>query len=396
MWGGAFAQAEYKIKKWTTFLTASVSETSYQRIDYYKEKDLVIEGTTFNQVVGAGDFFFYNGDNYLTANSNTAITTNGDTTFVGTGANQKYIVNATKYTNQSAEARFSTTDRKWFMGYTFKGGANYNINDHHNVFMNLGYLNMAPRMNLVFDNNNREVLNPKSQTVYAVEGGYGVHKPKYAANLNLYYTVWKNKPPAFLPTSGTGSEVLYYNISGLDALHQGLEFDFIYKFLKNLEAEGAISIGDWKTTSGSTADVTDDNGNIVSRIDFSAKNVHVGDAAQMQFVASVRYQPFKGFYVKPRYTYFAKNYSNMDPTSLTGANKDRDSWRMPDYGLFDIFLGYDFKYWKMKFTANAGINNVLNTVYISDAQNGTKFNAASAGVYMGMGRRISASLRIGF
>ncbi|MBK7183310.1 MAG: TonB-dependent receptor [Bacteroidetes bacterium] len=255
---------------------------------------------------------------------------------------------------------------------------------------------MAPRMNVVFDNNNKEVLDAKNQTVYAIEGGYGLRNQKYAANVNLYYTIWNNKPPASLPQVITPDGTYYYNINGLNALHKGIEIDFIYKFLKNLEVEGLASIGDWKTTSGSTANITNENGDIVDVVDFSAKNVHVGDAAQMQFAGSVRYEPIKRLYIKPRYTYFAKNYSNLDPTILEGTNKDRESWKMPNYGLLDLYAGYDFSYWKLKFTVTAGVNNLLNTVYMSDAQNGTKFNASSATIFMGMGRRMNVSLRIGF
>ncbi len=396
MWGGLFGQVEYKKKKWATFFTASVSETGYQRIDYYKKRDLVIDGNVFEQVVGKGDAFFYNGTTYLIASSSTPVSQNGDTTFVGSGASEKYILNATKFTNQSSEARAATTEQKWFFGYTFKGGANFNINEHHSVFMNIGHLSMAPRMNVVFDNNNREVLDIKNQKVYAIEGGYGMHKQKYAANLNLYYTIWQNKPPATLPQVTTPDGILYYNINGLNALHKGVELDFIYKLLKNLDVEGLASIGDWKTTSGSTADVTDENGVVISRIDFSAKEVHVGDAAQIQLAGSVRYEIIKNLYIKPRFTYFAKNYSNLDPTILVGTNKDRESWKMPNYGLLDLYAGYDFKFSKLKFSITAGAINLLDTLYISDAQNGTKFNATTATVYLGMGRRFNIGLKITF
>jgi outer membrane receptor protein involved in Fe transport len=392
MWAGAFAQAEYKIKKWTTFLTASASETGYQRVDYYKKKDLVIDGEVFEQAVGTGDAFFYNGTSSLTALAGQTITTSGDTTFVGS----RYIVNATRYTNQSAEARTATTDRKWFFGYTIKGGANYNINDHMNAFANLGYLDMAPRMNVVFDNNNREVLDVKNQKVSAVELGYGLHYQKFAANLNLYYTAWKNKPPSTLPSVNTPDGTFYYNINGLDARHMGAEVDFTVKLLKNLSFDGAISFGDWITTSSNQALITNEDGDIVDTVDFSAKGVHVGDAAQTQLVGSLRYDVIPGLYIKPRYTFFSRNYANFDPTGLVNNNKDRESWRMPDYGILDLFAGYERKVWKLKVTVTAGVNNLLDNVYISDAQNGTRFDASSALVYMGMGRRISGSLRIEF
>ncbi|MGZ4116814.1 MAG: TonB-dependent receptor domain-containing protein, partial [Bacteroidia bacterium] len=225
-------------------------------------------------------------------------------------------------------------------------------------------------------------------------GGYGIKNQKFAVNVNLYYTIWQNKP---LTQSASGPNgTVYFNILGLNALHKGIEIDFIYKLLKNLEFQGVVSLGDWKNTSGSTVDVVDANGVLIQRVDFSAKNVHVGNAAQTQLVGNLRYTLFKNLYLKPRFTYFAKNYANFNPLQLTGDNKDRDSWKMPNYGLLDMFVGYDFKYSKLKFTITAGVVNILNTVYISDASNGVNFDASTLGVYMGMGRRINMGLRIGF
>jgi len=362
-WAGLFGQVEYKKGKWSTFLTGSVSETGYQRVDYFKKKDLVFADTTMVQAVGYGDTITYNGQ---------------------------------EYTNQSAEARFATTDEKWFLGGTFKTGANYNINDHHNVFMNAGYLNIAPRMNNVFDNANKAFLEIENQKVYSVELGYGYKSKKVAYNLNAYYTLWENKPQQNTPTITTGDGTFSYNINGLDALHKGVEFDINYRIHKKLNIEGLASIGDWKTISGSIVQIVDNDGNIVETLDFSAKNVHVGDAAQMQFGASARYEIIKNLYVKLRYTYFGKNYANFDPTTLVGANKDRESWQMPNYSIVDFNFGYDLKFEKYYININGGMMNVLNTFYITDAQNGLNFNAETATVFVGMGRRFNVGVKIGF
>ncbi len=362
-WGGAFGQVEYKKDKWSTFITSSVNETGYQRTDYYKNKDIVLADTTLVQAVGYGDTITYNG---------------------------------VDYTNNSSEARFATTDQKWFLGSTIKGGVNYNINAHHNVFYNMGYLNIAPKMNSVYDNNNREFLDIKNQKVSSFELGYGYKSKKFSSNLNVYYTLWKNKPPQSTPTVVTADGTFSYNINGLDALHKGIELDFIYKILPNLDFEGLASLGDWKTISGSVVNIVDNDNNIVATVDFSAKDVHVGDAAQLQLGSSLRYEIIKNLYVKLRYTYFDKNYANFDPLGLTGVNKDRESWKMPSYGLMDFNFGYDFKYKKLKMTLNGGIMNVLNAVYITDAQNGASFDATTTTVFVGMGRRFSMGLKVGF
>lgn len=401
MWGGLFAQAEYKKEKWSTFITGTISEKSYQRIDYYKKKDLVIDGETFAQAVGFGDEFYFNGTDHLTAiygtsstNGTSTVATSGDTTFIGTGANRKYILNAKKYTGESSEARYATTKRKWFLGYTVKGGANYNINDHMNAFVNLGYMNMAPLFSSVFDNNNHEYLAIQNQKAFAIEGGYGIKYTKFFVTLNFYYTKWKNKP--YTGSKDTPDGVLSYNINGMDAVHKGIEVAVNYKLLKNLDAELLASIADWRTISAEKVYIFDASEKLIDSVDFSAKKIHVGDAAQMQFGASLRYTLIKHLYLKPRFTYFGKHYANFDPTKLIGTNKDRESWKMPNYGLLDIYAGYDYKIWKLKLVFTAGVSNLLNAVYITDGQNGSGFDANTALVYMGMGRRFNAGLKIEF
>jgi outer membrane receptor protein involved in Fe transport len=208
--------------------------------------------------------------------------------------------------------------------------------------------------------------------------------------------LWRNKPPQTTPSVVTPDGTFSYNINGLDALHKGIEFDINYRVHKKLSLEGLASLGDWKTVSASKVSIIDNDGNIVTTVDFSAKNVHVGDAAQMQLGASARYEIIKNLYVKLRYTYFGKNYANFDPLGLTGTNKDRESWQMPNYSLLDFNFGYDLKFSKYYININGGMMNVLNTFYITDAQNGQNFDAETATVFVGMGRRFNVGLKIGF
>lgn len=374
MWGGAFAQVEYKKKKWSAFATGSVSETGYQRTDYFKKKDIVLADTTLQQAVGFADTVTYNG---------------------------------VQYTSESPEAKTSQTDRVWLLGYTIKAGANYNINEHHNVFLNTGFLKMPPKFDLVFTSGNYENPKAKMQDVVSLELGYGYKNKLFAANVNLYYTDWRNKPLSDFPTIRIASNDYYYNTNGLNEVHKGIELDFNTKFFKNVDIEGIVSIGDWTLNTSDEVYLFDMNTDLPEdTIQFSAQGVHVGDAAQIQLGGSVRYEVVKNFYVKARYTYFTKNYSKYNLLDLqvtylsSGAvktdNRDRESWKMPDYGLLDLFAGYNFKYWKLRFNISAGVTNVLNTVYISDALNNYSFDATTATGFIGMGTRFNAGLKITF
>ncbi|MEO5641870.1 MAG: carboxypeptidase-like regulatory domain-containing protein [Bacteroidia bacterium] len=412
-WAGIFAQAEYSGARWSAFGTITTSATQYQRVDYFKKRDIILDdGTEVPMIVGYNEVYYTNGSQSAVAQNNAVITIAGDTTKINNPTGPDYaIVNAKSYSWDSDAARTATTNKKIFPGFTIKTGANYNLNENYNVFMNVGYMNLAPRFNTVLDNNNHEIPGVRQQQIYAVELGIGARFPRLAANVNGYYTNWKNKPPQSLSyTNANGSYT--YEMTGLNTLLMGVEFDGMYKLNKKFSFEGLFSLGSWKYQSSGVAYLYDNATLLLEdTIYYSAKNIHLGNAAQTQFGASVRWMPFKGFYVKPRYTYFGRNYANFDPINLSevknGAgtvvedNRNHDSWKMPSYGIFDLHAGYDFKLFKEKkryivVGFNGSITNLLNTVYISDGQNGGDFDASTAQVFMGLGRRYNIGMRITF
>ena len=134
----------------------------------------------------------------------------------------------------------------------------------------------------------------------------------------------------------------------------------------------------------------------------------MGDAAQFQFMEILRWEIIKYLYISGSMTLFAKNYSNMDPASLTPVFMDangnpRDSWELPVYYLVDINAGYRFTFKKLKLDLRATVLNLLDRAYISDADNNdsysTKtmnFDAASAGVFFGAGRTFNLSVALSF
>ena len=127
---------------------------------------------------------------------------------------------------------------------------------------------------------------------------------------------------------------------------------------------------------------------------------------------SLRWEIIKYLYISGSFTLFAKNYAQMDPASLSAKinpnyldenGNPRDSWQLPVYYLVDVNAGYRFTFSRFKLDLRASVLNLLDRVYISDAQNNdsysTKtldFDAASAGVYFGIGRTFNASIALSF
>ena len=268
--------------------------------------------------------------------------------------------------------------------------------------MNIGYLEKAPKFRNIFDFDNRLFANIRNEEVAAIELGHSYSSNKISSNLNLYHTQWRNKPQS--GSAVVGGEPIMYNINGINALHKGVEFDVSIKVTEKISLELLSSVGDWRWTSGDTIRSYDDNNQLIGLDYFDASGVHVGDAAQLQLGSSLRYQFDKNAYIKLKAMRFDNHYADFNPFDLQGEDVGRDSWKTPAYSLLDLHGGYRFRYAGVHFDFKINVLNVLNTKYISDALNndsyisGNKFNfdAASASVFMGMGRRLTSSLKISF
>ena len=399
-WSGVFSQMEYSNGMLSTFFNISASNSAYKRIDYFRKKDLVLADTTYFEALGtsvATDLEFDENGNLIGANKTMVL----DTVYH----------NGVAYTMNSTEAKLAETNWKWIKGFTIKSGANFNLDEYNNVFFNLGYISKAPRFNNVYYYDNSLFRDIKNEIVQALEGGYSYRSTKFSANLNGYYTLWQNKPSNGGVTVLVDDVSYRANINGMDALHKGIEMDFSYKILSNLGVEGLVSLGNWKWMSSDTVRFLDDNNNPITDdfgneiiASFDADGVHVGDAAQTQFGFSVRYEPSYNSYIKFRSTYFDDYYADFDPLSLNGENAGRESWKIPSYNLIDLHAGYKFKIsQKTKMDIKLSILNLFDEVYISDAQNNDPYNASyqdfdakSAGVFFGLGRRINLSAKFTF
>lgn len=377
-WGGLFGQLEFKKDKISAFINLTGSNSGYKRIDYFKPKELELSDTT------------------LRIAYNTVIEYDGQT-----------------YDRNSPGLKYLESDWEWILGGTVKGGVNYNINDNMNAFVNLGYLSKAPRFNNVFDFDNKLFRDIKNEIVKAVELGYSYYNRKITLNVNTYYTIWENKPADYPASIMIDDESYSVNINGMNALHKGVELEFAYRILQNLSYEGLLSVGDWTWTSADSARIYDDNQNLKEVRFFDAKGIYVGDAAQFQTRHSLRWEVIDDLYVKGALTYFGKNYSQFDPLDLDPEQfpgsfdengNPRQSWKMPNYTLIDFHAGYGFKVNKIRFDIRGSILNLFDELYISDADNNDKyvgqsfndFDAKSAAVFFGLGRRFNLSLQLTF
>jgi len=374
-WAGAFVMAEYKKNNWSAFLNISSATSFYKQYNHFLDRQIEVADTTYE--IGYGD---------------TVLAKDGQSYHLGSNGIK---VNQTEWVQ--------------FTGFTAKGGMNYNLTEKMNVFFNIGYLGRVPLIANVFTTGNILRTNIKNEIIQSAEIGYSFKSKNFSGNINTYYTIWQNRPLSASLIDANGDNV-NVNVTGLGATHKGIEFDFIYKLIKNLNVEGMVSLGNWQWSKVASAFLLDQSGAITDSIQFDARGIRVGDAAQQTYALSMRYEPIKGLYLKPQYTFFSKNYANFNPSTynLYASNGKfnpiigRQPWRLSDYCMLDLNAGYGFMMKKFKIDVRISALNVLDTFAITDAQDsnfntpGSLQNAQAALPNVLMGRRWTASISFTF
>jgi outer membrane receptor for ferrienterochelin and colicin len=309
-WYGAFTQLEYSAEKLTAFVQGAVSTQGFRRDDYFL---------------------------YLKTNP------------------------------------LYSTDYKNVLGGNVKGGANYNINDNHNVFVNAGYYSKQPFFNAVYPNNKSLVNeNLTNEKVLGLEAGYGFRSAAFNANVNVYHTTWKDRYQRS-NDAATDNQGGYYDFAGITQVHSGVELDLNSKLTDKLKLNGMFSLGKWVYEGNITGRRFDVNNNNISggtTTTYFVDGTRVGDVAQMTASLGAAYEVLPRFNVDANYRLSDKLYASLDPTKQTSAT-NKGTLELPSYGLVDagvsykLLLGTD-KSKSLNFRLN--INNVLDEVYIAESR----------------------------
>ena len=365
LWYSGFGQVEFTKNNFSAFIQGSVSNQAYRRIDNFVKED----GTTKQQ--------------------------------------GQFVDTKTSFKN--------------LIGYNVKGGANYNINENHNVFANVGFYSKQPFMSAVYPNN-QQVLNPNltNEKIFSAEVGYGFRSPKFNANLNLYRTEWRDRS-ARIPNqtfvTASGNVRGYSEINGITQVHMGVEVDATYKPVKFLELQGMFSYGDYRYKGNATgADfdesnnpVTTTTGNTTLYLD-QVKVGGSGNSSIPQLTASLgaTIKPISDLSIYGTWRFVGNLYSAVNTNDYkTVARQEQGALRLPDYNLLDLGVSYKLRLRERSqyFTFGANVYNVIDTYYISDASTSIHATGASTTykgidtknrVFFGAGRTWAASVAFNF
>lgn len=346
---GLFSQLEYSKDDFSTFVALSLSETWYKRVDYFNYDATVVAGKS-----------------------------------VYTGV------------ESTRESQF---------GYNLKTGLNYNLDETSNIFVNAGYYAKAPLFDVIFMNFSNDV-NPDygTEKVIAAEFGYGYNSRNFIARINTYYTQWKDR---WLdgyyadPVTGEGNTVYY---QGLDQIHYGIEAEMSWKVSNNLLVATQISLGNWKYGADVPITIFDDDRQVVGTSTIYTDGLHVADAPQTQIGLAVKWNITDDIDYGMNWVFYDRLYSKFSPEDRDDPDDRADSYRLPNYSVMDMRIGWSFKLAGLDSYASMNVYNALNTMYRAEGWDNVQRNAAGnyahdaenfAG-FWGWGRNYNFSLRINF
>ena len=373
-----------------------------------------------NEKLGVGDVMYRDYDGHVVQEGaffQTEYTKSDLSAFIaGSLSNTSYW----RYDRLYYDKKHAESKTKSYIGFTVKGGANYNINEHHNVFFNAGYISRAPMFNNVFlTYTSSNVTNPdaKNEKVLSFEVGYGYRLKWLQVDLNAYWTKWMDKSMAKQLSVGAQQTDGYINMAGLDARHQGIELEVKASPLYWLDLNGMFSIGDWQWDSNAKGYIYDANGqpldkdgNVASAplaedhyfAGIALKGIRVGGSAQTTAALGATVKIGKQIRIGADWTLYARNYayyqvssSNLTPGKTTTV---ADPWKAPTASQFDLNASYKFKLAGLNATISGNVNNLFDYQYLGKVWNPRSGAANKDNIYgfYAFGRTFSTRLKVNF
>lgn len=313
-------------------------------------------------------------------------------------------------------------ETKWvnFLGYQAKGGANYNIDSHSNIFANIGYIERPPYVASIFLNKKND-LNPNAvnEKLMSYELGYGFRSSMFSANVNLYRSTYKDRAKSFSAVANQDGSIPTYNVTGINELHQGIEIDAKFRPVKDVTLSGMLSLGDYHYTSNTgAAQVTSDKPNspVTNVPALILKGLPIGDFggsaasnAQTTAALGLDVNVLPQVKIGGNYNYYARFFASYDPSKMVVGTTTNPfdptifkPYQMPNYSTIDLNIVFRFKLAGMDASFIGNVYNVLNTNYLTEGYEASPSNGSDVtrlnalGVNYGNGRLYMTTLKVKF
>lgn len=293
------------------------------------------------------------------------------------------------------------------VGYQAKGGGLYNINDNLGAYANVGFISKVPIFdNVINDGTGAVNADPENEKFYFYEAGlrYRDASGKFGVNANYYLTDRRDRSFTRGVDLQNGQEGII-NITGLDQMHSGFEFETSFKPVEWVRLDVAGSYNFWEYQNDVSALYIPDQNDpgTQEEINLYVDGLKVGNAPQAQLAYVLGLQPANNLDVQLVGTSYFRHYSDFNPLDRDDQTDRSQPWQAPNYTVFNMHVNYTFDNILEGTTFFLNMFNLLDETYIQDAVDNSSFNgfdgdhdADDAEVFLGLPRRYNFGIRVNF
>jgi len=283
-------------------------------------------------------------------------------------------------------------------GADVKGGINYNVTMQSNIFVNAGYFSKTPYYKYVFGNfNNVPVRNQRNEQVLTTELGYGYRRPSVDLLVNAYYTLWKDV--SFLSNeyiqleNNTQSRAM---VSGLDALHKGIEAEAVVRIAGNMQIGALVSLGNWKWKNDVSAKLLNDLDVVVDTISVFAKGLRVGGHPQLQAGLNAELILMKNIVLSSEWHYFDRHYASFDPAKRQNPADRQQSLKLPSAHQLNLHIQITTELLQTETRFFVSCFNALDQYYVLKGEDGIGHNMDTFRGFWSYGRNFQVGMKVTF
>ena len=280
-------------------------------------------------------------------------------------SSQKYWLENYASAPPSNSSRKVTVD-----GGYIKGGANFNIDDKSNVFVNLGQIKKPPLVEGVFVNENTDYTEAETITtekITSFEIGYGFISKNFIGKANFYSTKWGDRNFTDFERNDAGDQIII-TYEDVEQVHSGLEVEFQWYPTYWLKIKGMGSFGDWKFNKNfnGTAFNQDTNQSTTTSRTLYLDGAKIGNAAQTTMYLGADFKINRDLSFDIDFQTFDDLYAGFSADSSYFEDpSNQGSFELPSYSLVDLGLSFQTRLFGYDARIRANVNNLFDEEYIS-------------------------------
>lgn len=283
------------------------------------------------------------------------------------------------------------------MAFSLRGGVVGHLGDDVSLYGNMGYNSRLPYAGIYLASSDLSVTrNVTNEKNFLTEVGIRARWASGDVEVVGYLASWRNKNLSVSVAKQANESAEKYQISGLNALHLGVETSVRQQFAAWLSAKAYATVASWKWKSGGNAIIYDSySGDVLNEYAIYCDGLHVGDAPQTLLGVQTDVTPGKGWYAHVDLRYQARMYADFEPSTRMTAHKT-DAYRLPSCAILNATVGNRFTLRGVECDVFATGRNLTNSTYIERGVDGKMHDLDTFRGYWGMPLTLSFGVSVMF